>query len=194
MSIEERMTDEQIVKHLKHEAALTVNPVRLQVYGDAAIRITQLRTDLAAMTERAEKAEAERDAVLEEARVLRSRACSALDEVECMIDNWDVQQLHADARRIMREYSPDEVTRTEVRVEEVRDQATEIARLREALTPSGDTKAAYMGEFKFNGPEYMDENMQPRFDTHTVPWTTIKEIMAAIRDRAALNPKGATDD
>lgn len=51
------------------------------------------------------------------------------------------------------------------------------ARLREALTPSAETKAAYMGEFGFQFGEY----------TPNVPWTTIKQIMAAILARAALN-------
>lgn len=66
----------------------------------------------------------------------------------------------------------------------------ENARLREALTPSGDTKAAYMGEFSFEIMEtYFDEDgetfvEQPR--KVYVPWDTIKEIMAAILARAAL--------
>ena len=62
------------------------------------------------------------------------------------------------------------------------------AALDKALTPSGDTKAAYMGEFSFDVRE-------SRYDEETgelieegrkvyVPWTTIKEIMAAIRSRA----------
>jgi hypothetical protein len=51
--------------------------------------------------------------------------------------------------------------------------------MREALTPSGDTKAAYSGEFKFKSP---GGRMQ-----YTIPWETIKEIMAAISARAALS-------
>jgi len=62
----------------------------------------------------------------------------------------------------------------------------ENARLREALTPSGDTKADYMGEFSFGitlsaGGEEDYRRM--------VPWTTIKEIMAAILARSALTPE-----
>jgi len=62
---------------------------------------------------------------------------------------------------------------------------------REALTPSGDTKAAYHGDFSWSewetaydehGGIYEDETKR------TVPWTTVKEIMAAIRARAALTP------
>lgn len=70
----------------------------------------------------------------------------------------------------------------------IREQQAEIARLREALTPSGHTKAAYIGEFSFaveiSHPRLGGE--QRRVD---VPWTTIKEIMAAIRERAALNER-----
>ena len=51
----------------------------------------------------------------------------------------------------------------------------EIARLREALEPSGDTKGAYMGEIK--DPE----------TKRMVSWTAIKMIMAMISARAALN-------
>ena len=48
------------------------------------------------------------------------------------------------------------------------------AGLREALTPSGDTKAAYMGEVK--DPE----------TKRMVSWTAIKMVMAMISARAAL--------
>lgn len=67
----------------------------------------------------------------------------------------------------------------------------EIDRLRgllEAVTPSGKTKAAYRGEFSFDC-EHGDSNA-------VVPWTTIKEIMAAIRKRAGFDDaalKGATE-
>lgn len=58
-------------------------------------------------------------------------------------------------------------------------------RLREALTPSGDTKAAYMGEFAFNIPDsHFDEESEEFVECSRkvyVPWDTIKEIMAAIR-------------
>jgi hypothetical protein len=54
----------------------------------------------------------------------------------------------------------------------------EVARLRAALTPSGDTKAAYMGEIK-----------DPETKRH-VSWTAIKMIMAMIAARAALREGG----
>lgn len=61
----------------------------------------------------------------------------------------------------------------------------ENQRLMEALTPSGDTKAAYIGEFRF--PITLTH---PRLGEETrhvsVPWTVIKEIMAMVRARAAL--------
>lgn len=61
----------------------------------------------------------------------------------------------------------------------------EVERLREALTPNADTKAAYLGEFQFN-IEYIDEDGGSYWEPHLVPWTTIKEIMAAISARSAL--------
>jgi hypothetical protein len=52
----------------------------------------------------------------------------------------------------------------------------ENERLREALTPSGATKLAYIGEFEFTPIE--------ESRTVKVPWTTVKEIMAAVLKRA----------
>lgn len=65
------------------------------------------------------------------------------------------------------------------------DEATKVYRdrieqLEAALTPSGTTKAAYIGEFKFK--------ISPRREV-MVPWTTIKEIMAAIMANAAREKK-----
>lgn len=58
-------------------------------------------------------------------------------------------------------------------------------KLVEALTPSGDTKAAYMGEFSFLAISTDGDGNETAVKTY-VPWTTIKEIMAAIRARAAI--------
>ena len=55
--------------------------------------------------------------------------------------------------------------------------------LREALTPSAETKAAYMGEVDCDCPTQSWK--------HHVPWTSIKVIMKMIASRAAL--KGQTD-
>lgn len=63
----------------------------------------------------------------------------------------------------------------------------EVQRLREALTPSAETKAAYIGEFSFQFPTW-SESGEEVVMTPTVPWVTIKGIMAAIRARALVSP------
>lgn len=67
--------------------------------------------------------------------------------------------------------------------------ARRAERLTEALTPSGETKSAYIGEFTFKrtvplfeGEE--DECAADLVEEIGVPWTTVKEIMKAIRERA----------
>ena len=71
--------------------------------------------------------------------------------------------------------------------------ADRIETLEAALTPSSDTKAAYHGEFSFLiTVRVEDEETSEPIDVKRkvmVPWNTIKEIMAAIRDRAALGEK-----
>jgi len=65
----------------------------------------------------------------------------------------------------------------------------ERGRLREALEPSGDTKAAYSGEFSITITEEQEDEDGEDIEVSVkwpVPWTTTKEIMAAIRARAAL--------
>lgn len=64
-------------------------------------------------------------------------------------------------------------------------QRVENERLTEALTPSAATKEAYIGEFNVPYP-VIDENGDEIMQHINVPWTTIKEIMAAIRARQAL--------
>ena len=66
------------------------------------------------------------------------------------------------------------------------DMVAEIERLRAALTPSVETKAAYMGEFTIPWPDH-DEDGNEVTRRVNVPWTTIKEIMAAIRAYAVLS-------
>lgn len=56
----------------------------------------------------------------------------------------------------------------------------------EALTPSGDTKAEYIGEFSFDYPMY-DGDGHPYREKINIPWTSIKEIMSAIKNRAEMN-------
>jgi hypothetical protein len=66
-----------------------------------------------------------------------------------------------------------------------------IETLRAALTPSAETKSAYMGEFSFP-KTYTDEYGDEISVNMSVPWTTIKEIMKAISARvAAISDKGA---
>ena len=60
-----------------------------------------------------------------------------------------------------------------------------LAKAVEALTPSGDTKAEYMGEFCFSQTMIGEDGDEVTVKTY-VPWTTIKEIMAAILARATL--------
>lgn len=59
------------------------------------------------------------------------------------------------------------------------------ARLREALTPSTATKIAYIGEFSFTVPD-RDEDGDEIYRKVMIPWTSVKEIMRAISERAAL--------
>jgi hypothetical protein len=74
-----------------------------------------------------------------------------------------------------------------------REAADRIEKLEAALTPSSDTKAAYHGEFSFLiTVRVEDEETSEPINVERkvmVPWNTIKEIMAAIRDRAALGEK-----
>jgi hypothetical protein len=52
----------------------------------------------------------------------------------------------------------------------------------EALTPSAETKAEYIGEFKFS-QDVSDHEGGSYTQSYTVPWTAVKEIMAAILSR-----------
>ena len=69
---------------------------------------------------------------------------------------------------------------------------SELARLKAALTPSADTKADYIGEFKY-AVTLLDQNGDERNESFAVPWTTIKEIMAHILARATP-PKDPAHD
>ncbi len=62
--------------------------------------------------------------------------------------------------------------------------AVERDRLVKELTPSIETKAAYMGEFSYRA-EQIDEDGESQPVTYYVPWTTVKEIMAAILANAS---------
>ena len=74
----------------------------------------------------------------------------------------------------------------------LREKDAEIERLRAALTPSAETKAAYMGEFTIPLPD-RDEDGNEVMRSINMPWTTIKEIMAAIRayaEASVIRPEG----
>ena len=66
-----------------------------------------------------------------------------------------------------------------------------LAEVVEALTPSGDTKAAYIAEVETDCPDGRP---------HTVSWTATKDIMKMIKERAELssvscaNLKGEKDE
>jgi hypothetical protein len=64
--------------------------------------------------------------------------------------------------------------------------------LNEALTPSADTKAAYIGEVKFTVSTGFDEDGSEIWQDITVPWTTTKDIMAMIVGYAAMSETGRT--
>jgi hypothetical protein len=65
--------------------------------------------------------------------------------------------------------------------------------LEEALTPSGDTKAAYSGEFYISVYCGLDEDEDEIWRDVPVDWTTIKAIMATIKARATLAKIGGGD-
>lgn len=94
--------------------------------------------------------------------------------------NWAKEKARVEGRLVIVD-SP-ELATLRADLAEAREK---IARLTEALTPSGDTKAAYMGEFEFIVFGMNDDGEECSHKI-TVPWTAIKEIMAAIKARAAL--------
>jgi hypothetical protein len=98
-----------------------------------------------------------------------------LDEIERLTVDRDAAISRA-------EKAASEQRQSDAKIDDVcqqRDAAVaENARLREALAPSAATKHAYFGEFKFYF-ETAEEGIKV-----DVPWTTIKEIMAAILARA----------
>lgn len=67
-------------------------------------------------------------------------------------------------------------------------QDAEGERLRKALTPSADTKAAYIGEIK-DRIILRDEDGEEYSHDHTISWDATKAIMKIIADRAALTPE-----
>jgi hypothetical protein len=99
------------------------------------------------------------------------------------IARYNMPRWRADAAHIAR-MDPATVAALIARVEAAE---ARVKALEEALTPSGDTKAAYIGEFRFRFSVHDSDGWGD--PSPNVPWTTIKEIMAAIRARAALEGK-----
>ena len=64
----------------------------------------------------------------------------------------------------------------------------QIDAYRAALTPSSETKAAYIGEVKFK-QDYTDENGEEHIESILVPWTSMKEFMALVRGYAKAKMK-----
>lgn len=65
--------------------------------------------------------------------------------------------------------------------------------MREALTPSADTKAAYIGEIKFSVCQGMDDDGCEIWGDVTIPWDATKATMAMIAKYAALVNGDASD-
>jgi len=64
----------------------------------------------------------------------------------------------------------------------------DVERFKNALMPSADTKADYLGEFKFP-TKHADKYVEDKELWVYVPWITIKEIMARIFAHASFPPK-----
>jgi hypothetical protein len=113
---------------------------------------------------------------------------------------WATSDLYYEAAALIRRLQAESDTKDALRMQgeaQVASLLVELSRLRaekaklvEALTPSGATKAAYHGEFSFSETSQFWDDVTEEWATHTkntlVPWTTIKEIMVAIRARAAI--------
>ncbi len=99
---------------------------------------------------------------------------------------WDVAMATAEINRLqarnaeLQEAVDDTMCRDtylgRVQTENVRLR-NELHSLREALTPSAETKGVYIGEFTTWGCDECGDV--------TIEWTATKEIMRAIRDEAA---------
>lgn len=64
----------------------------------------------------------------------------------------------------------------------------ELKAYKDALTPSAETKAAYIGEIDW-AEERIDEDGEGHLEAVTLPWTSMKEFMALIRGYAKANIK-----
>jgi hypothetical protein len=74
--------------------------------------------------------------------------------------------------------------------QEDRDRAR-ISALEAALTPSEETKFAYMGEVNFHHTDFDEDGNEHRIRMD-VPWTSIKTLMKLIRENADLRTARST--
>lgn len=138
------------------------------------------------------------NSVFTEAVILKSAADARITALQAEVERLTKERdtahriiaLSLNARAMEKEFQ--RTTTAEASLAAARQQ---IDALREALEPSAGTKAAYIGEFTIAVERHVDEDDEVDDETEghadpyehiTVPWTTIKQIMAAIRARAAI--------
>lgn len=141
-------------------------------------------------------------ASVEETEELARRAATALIAAEAERDEWRARAEAYDeilympgcdmlavpgARQPI--YPPTPEKLGEIVAERDRLRA-ERDRLLAALTPNAETKRAYIGEFHFHAEIGVDENGDDAVARVMVPWTTVKDIMAAILTRAEGGKNG----
>lgn len=92
----------------------------------------------------------------------------------------DISQLIADARKLLSTlpYQATERLTLLATVEQ-------LEKTHAALTPSAETKAAYMHGFHFDFPAHDADGVERVF-TPNIPWVAIEKIMAAIRAQATV--------
>jgi hypothetical protein len=143
--------------------------------------------DLSVLAEQAASLRAEVEALrgaldIERAKIRYYESAVCLSNLVALPGLWSTGEEPIPARAI----EPERVTHV----------LRERDALQEALTPSGSTKAAYIGEFTFEAVTHVDDDGNEHRDSIAVPWTTVKEIMAGIRThaRALLAKQGRSDD
>lgn len=178
---------------LKARSELTRLAAEVEQYKTAICaideRCEQLRGMLLEVTARAEKAEAERLMAWEgsakyaaEATVLRIE----LREVDARLEELETENEEAliESGESTRNWQK---AKASLSAERARRESLEAA-----LTPSADTKAAYIGEIRTVFAD-RDEFGDERSVNYALPWDTIKDVMKLIRARAALLAKGRDD-
>ena len=152
------------------------------------IPLTYTKDDLIAALEarrkKAEKVDAKNLAAhrKDEAKYLAGfkKACR-----EAHGDRWEIhaefyrRRERAIMRRVLEQFADDAVARAD-------DHKRKLDDVIAALTPSAETKRVYIGEFKTAVPYWDEEGELERTREHMIEWTTIKEIMKAIRAQARL--------